>query len=232
MKGFDTAADTTKHIDALWDDGYRVAFRYLTRSKRDWRQLKPAEAKALSDKGFWIGVYWQHIMTDQKYLADMDRAKFNANEAIKRAKWLKIPKGSGIFYAIDFDVLAHSYGHLKNHFQIIKDIVEAAGYRLGCYGDDDVGSVLAGAGIVDPQMSIKTNARAWSRSDINANSWGAFQGLPFIFRPGFQIDPLTVTAQPRNMGLWNYHYKEEAPVPCAGLFGFLSRIFRSMSGGK
>lgn len=223
MKGFDTAATTTPYINDLWDAGHRVAFRYLTRSPTDWRQLKAPEVKALHEKGFLIGLYFQHVMTQQQMLASASRAKTNAFASVARARELGVPKGTVIFHAVDCDVTPAYYSHLVLYFEEVKKIVEGAGYRLGCYGDDDVATVLYRNGIIEAYHAVKTNARAWSpRNEFK--DWGAYQGLPYTFFPGFQIDPLTVDPRLAQSGaLWAPPGEEMASG--GGILEFFTRLF-------
>lgn len=202
IQGFDTAVDTTQYARRLWDLGYRVAFRYHTRSEGDWRQLKQVERDILGGCGFWIGTYFQNHNDRRSYFS-ADNAKRDRDAGIARAEWLEQPKGSAIFYAVDTDVPPGTEGPIVDYFAIVSEGVSKAGYAMGAYGGSNVLWKLTETSrdwgdLVD--HTVLSNAKAWRHGP--AFDPDVTQHLPiWVLGRKLQVDPLDVKGT-AEAGLW------------------------------
>ena len=66
-----------------------------------------------------------------------DEAKLDAAAAVKQAKSMRQPKGTAIYFGVDFNFTTKDQDvkdKMVRYFRVIKNIVAAGGYQVGAYG--------------------------------------------------------------------------------------------------
>lgn len=153
-KGFDCATPLTAALAAKFKaDGYEFVCRYLVPS--GWKQLTKAEADAISAAGLQlISVY---ETTADRALGGYAAGLADGAKAVEVAAAVGQPKGSRIYFAVDFDARA---GQMQTVIDYIRGCSEATpDYTTGVYGSAAVVQAVMIAGV----CSGYWQTYAWSR---------------------------------------------------------------------
>lgn len=117
-------------LSALESAGKSFVCRYL--SGGDVKDLTATERDALLAAGIAIVVVWE---TDGRTGPLAANGSGDAAAAVKQAQGLGIPKGTCIYFAVDFQPSAADIaGPIRTYFSGIADVCHGAGYRCGVYG--------------------------------------------------------------------------------------------------
>jgi len=121
--------------------GYTAIGRYY--SKHTWKVLTPAEAKAIAAEGLQVFVVYED--SDDPTQITPANGALHAQLALAFAKGVQQPRGSAIYFAVDYEAdAAVAAGPISAYFAAIKKTFADAGspYRIGVYGDGVVCAYL------------------------------------------------------------------------------------------
>ncbi|WOF72792.1 TIGR02594 family protein [Parvibaculaceae bacterium PLY_AMNH_Bact1] len=179
-KIIDTPANTTPHLKKLKAAGVQTVIRYY--NHRDSTSLpekgiKKSEAAALDNANLSIAVVFQQGNNKIAHFTKEAGIR-DGQQAIKRAKKIGQPSGSGIYFAVDKDFYRNSeLKAVKSYFEGVQ--VGLAGgdrtYRMGAYGSGTVLRTLLEADLVE--LAWLAGARKWSGSQafLKSEKWHIFQ---------------------------------------------------------
>ena len=105
-------------------------------------------------------------------------AELDVQAAIEQAQALGQPKGSAIYFGVDFnftDSDRDTIDLMIRYFRVIKARMDAAGYKTGAYGSGHAHQILRDQGLID--YSWISASRAFSRSSAfhRSGDWHLFQ---------------------------------------------------------
>jgi hypothetical protein len=143
------------NLDQLWDAGIRAVSRYLSWLPNG-KVIQPAEAQALLAHGFGIALNWEYDIHD--CLGGAPLGRVHAKEAVRQAYNLGYPLGKTIYFSCDFDASESQQPTINAYIRAAGEVVKAAGYRIGIYGDYWVVKRLMDANLIDDAWQ----AYAWS----------------------------------------------------------------------
>jgi len=172
---------TTAKLAGLKASGVHSIIRYYNHrnsSTLPEKCLTLDEAQAINEAGLAIAVVFQQR---QNRLSDFTASKGKADgeKALERAvDEIGQPNGSGIFFAVDFDVNKEKeINAVKDYFTSIRDVFAEAesSYRIGAYGGGHILNALGDAGLID--LSWLTMSRGWrgSREYYASKRWNLSQ---------------------------------------------------------
>lgn len=137
--GCDTATTlTSNRITTLAKNHYTFVCRYLSGSYA----MSLDEAKRISKAGLFIVSIWEKGRPTNSSYFTANQGDSDAVQAITAAKALGQPKGTPIYFAVDYDASASDIsGPIRIYLQAVKKVFSADNhsYALGLYGS---GSVL------------------------------------------------------------------------------------------
>lgn len=171
--GVDTVSNVTNLVGSLKVHEYFFVARYYSLAGNS-KRTSAAEMAAIGNAGLKrISVYQNLHNAYSKFSASI--AQGDASDAISQAKACGQMSGA-IYFAVDYDASASEIdGNIKAHFQILKNMLRAAGYSLGVYGSSLTCKKLKEAGIVDyTWLAMSTgwgHGTTWS-------SWNIHQTVP------------------------------------------------------
>jgi len=143
-KGIDCAQPLTlEKAKAIKAAGYEFVCRYLVPERYAWKRLTRAEAEAITAAGLKIVSVFE--TTASRPAGGSAAGSVDGAEALKEALAIGQPKGSAIYFAVDFDVSG------KDTMDAIERYLRAAasaipGYEVGVYGEYDVIEEMARRG--------------------------------------------------------------------------------------
>jgi Domain of unknown function (DUF1906) len=140
LEGLSTNVRTTTSAKCLPGEGKSFVIRYYSRTtKQPEKRITVAEAKALSTNGIAIGMVYEDGPTSIDYF-EKGRGTKDAAGAYKYAVALGQPRGTAIYFALDYDVEpADIKGAITAYFQEVNAELEQQGggklpYQVGVYG--------------------------------------------------------------------------------------------------
>ncbi|MEF2967775.1 DUF1906 domain-containing protein [Paenibacillus sp. M1] len=155
-KGFDCATPLT-HISAkqFRADGFEFVCRYLVPS--GWKRLTKKEAGDISAAGLKIVSVFE--TTASRALGGRTAGLNDGRIAIETAAVVGQPKGSRIYFAVDFDATASQMDKVLEYIKAARETATAQGYTAGVYGS---------AAVVEAAMKAQActgfwQTYAWSR---------------------------------------------------------------------
>jgi hypothetical protein len=105
-------------------------------------------------------------------------AELDANAAVEQARMIGQPRGSAIYFGVDFNFREDdeaTKANMLRYFRVVRRIVVANGYRLGAYGSGDANSVLRKERLVDLSWLSASRSFAGSSSFHRSGEWHLFQ---------------------------------------------------------
>lgn len=135
-------------------------------------ELKLIAANGLS----FLGVF-QHnnsspaTFTQARGIADATRSLVLASE------WSQ-PKGSAIYYGVDFEPSAIQLKDVIIYATNFASVVRSAGYKVGAYGSGDTLTTLKSTGLVDYTWVSQSSGFSGTAAYTAANKWNLLQALP------------------------------------------------------
>jgi len=115
-------------IRAFVDHDVKFACRYYSRSS--WKNLTPAEARALAAAGLWIVTVWETAA--DRALAGHAAGADDAAEALAQAKACGQPSDRPIYFAVDFDASAGQQAAINTYLDGCASVLGRQ--RVGIYG--------------------------------------------------------------------------------------------------
>jgi hypothetical protein len=185
---------TNEKFDFYWEPGPTLPGKTLTRKERD----------LIFSKGFSLGVVFQHRSDLRKTFLDTKRAAFDARRALELAEELGQPKGSVIFFSVDFDAREKNIAHVKGYFTTVNATVGAASYKVGVYGDGYVCAELKRAGLASFCWLSMSTGFSGSRAYHASGQWDMKQCATREASGGSQVnfDPDVFNASSGTPPLW------------------------------
>jgi len=195
-KGFDTAtklnAAKAKELKGV---GFEYAMRYLPTSA--WKGLTKEEAKEIQNAGLKLVSIFQKSANHAEYFTK-EQGRADGEQAQKLAESLGQPKGTAIYFAVDFDCQPSQMGRIDEYFDGVKETLQ--GYKVGVYGSYAVVNHLKG------KVDYYWQTYAWSRGKV-ADFIHMHQYQNGVKVAGVMIDRDEIKKSP---GAWN-ETKKEAP---------------------
>ncbi len=166
LRYYDWAEGPTREkFDFYWEPGPTLPGKTLTQEERD----------LIFSKGLSLGVVFQHRSDLTKTFLDTKRAGFDARRALELAKELGQPKGSVIFFSVDFDASENIIEPIKRYFVTVGEKLNAANYKVGVYGDGYVCAELKRAGLASYCWLSMSTGFAGSRAYHASGRWDVKQ---------------------------------------------------------
>ncbi|MBB2482342.1 DUF1906 domain-containing protein [Bacillus sp. APMAM] len=188
-KGLDCATKlTAASSKSLKTAGFDYAARYLPTS--DWKGLTKEEVKAIQDAGLKLISIFEKNSIKASYFT-LDQGIADAKEAEGYAKLLGQPKGTAIYFTVDYDALTNDMAAIKQYIAgLNRTLVD---YEVGIYGSYSV--MVAVKGLV--KYYWQTNA--WSSGKV-ADFIHMYQNKNDARVSGIGIDFDDIKKEP---GAWN-----------------------------
>lgn len=253
----DTAWNTTAYLPALKASGVQVIGRYYARCEQvglaEKRFAFTGEAGAIlaHDMGI-LSIYQYRSSSKHKFdgqrkgqgetlinLPDAScnpaktgrsaaaEARLDVTAAIAQARHVKQPRGTAIYFAVDFNFERRdtvTKAKVLTYFKTVQVALTKAGYKLGAYGNGDALRLLKAAGLVEYTWIAASAGFEGSSAFHRTAKWNLFQaqvdshwfagGAGECGRHGL---PLDVNVQnPKagsDIGLWGRAGKFQIPAP-------------------
>lgn len=130
IQGFDCATKlTVKTATSLKNSGFEYAIRYLPTTA--WKGLTKEEVKAIQDAGLKLVSIFQRSANFAGYFT-IAQGRADGVQAKKLAESLGQPKGTAIYFAVDYDAQPKNIGGVLAYFKGVKETLKE--YRVGVYG--------------------------------------------------------------------------------------------------
>jgi len=173
----DTAATVEVLASAIAKKGYKAVGRYYSFSK--WKQLKPTEAQQLIAAGLSIITIYEDSNDKPSSFTGATGSQ-QAHQALHLAQEvIRQPKGSGIYFAVDYDASYYDYVHyIKPYFQAIQSVFKEAGdpYRIGVYGNGLVSEHALKDGLVELTWLSQSKGFRDYEAFRKSRKWNILQG--------------------------------------------------------
>jgi hypothetical protein len=158
-KGFDCATPLTAALASKFkSDGYEFVCRYLV--PNGWKMLTRAEAEAVSAAGLQIISVFE--TTADRALGGYAAGLSDGAQAIQSARVVGQPKGTRIYFAVDFDATALQMPTVIDYIRGCSTATPE--YSTGVYGSASVVQAVRAAGA----CSGYWQTYAWSRGVKNS----------------------------------------------------------------
>lgn len=131
--------------DTLIDAGIQVVGRYISGTSK---KITNEEIQIIFAKGLRFFPIYQTTGDSSEYFNEQQGIT-DAMSAILSAEELKIPKGTVIYFAVDFDAYDYEVqSNIKEYFKGINTQMAASGspYRIGAYGSRNICTTMYEAG--------------------------------------------------------------------------------------
>jgi Rv2525c-like, glycoside hydrolase-like domain len=139
-EGLDTNSDCTTIAKAILSEGKSFVGRYYANSGK--KRLSLPEAKVLGSIGLRIVALWEDKSPTNSAYFSYTKGVDDSTSAYHDALLLGQPKGSAIYFTIDFDPSQEQIaGAINDYFKGIE-----AGFRTASYGDSDYKVGVYGSG--------------------------------------------------------------------------------------
>lgn len=126
-----------------------------------------AELALIKKNGFQFCAVFQH---NNSKLASFtkERGRKDAGKVLELAALWKQPKGSGVYFGVDFDPDKHELISVMDYASEFSEIIKAAGFRVGAYGSGLTMETLLAVGYIElAWLSMSTgfqNTKKFSES--------------------------------------------------------------------
>jgi hypothetical protein len=146
-KGFDCAQALTQAVaERFRADGFEFVCRYVVPS--GWKRLTRQEAEAVSAAGLQIVSVYE--TTASRALGGRRAGLLDGVTAAEAARSLGQPKGSRIYFAVDFDAAPDQLKTVVDYIRAASEVTPD--YRTGVYGS---------AAVVEAVMSAQACSGFW-----------------------------------------------------------------------
>jgi hypothetical protein len=168
-----SSACTSSSIDCLLSSGISFVGRYYSRTTHiEGKKLTLSEAQLLSESGLQLVAVYEDGPTDYDYFS-ADRGTADANGAIAQAQAIGQPKGSAIYFTVDYDASFEEIrANITEYFTAINTAM-AGLYEVGVYGSGSVCSAITEAGLA--QLAWLAQSSGWSGYS-QFSDWAIKQG--------------------------------------------------------
>lgn len=174
----DLCTYTTQHfLDVMRYLGVKTIIRYYERVPETIHGKTPtaAEIALIKKNGFKMLAVFQHSNNTVATFEIPDRGAGDAARSLELAAEWRQPKGSAIYFGVDFDASEADLEHVKVYAKQFGDAVRAAGFRVGAYGSGLTLETLLAAKLIDlTWLSMATGHRD-SKAFAAANRWALHQ---------------------------------------------------------
>lgn len=154
-KGFDCATKlNVASARRLYNERYQFAARYLGNS---WKSFNKAEAAAIQNVGLKLISIFQKSANHASYFKRSNGVA-DAKLAMQWAKDVGQPKGSAIYFAVDFNAQS---SHIKSILEYVDGVVDTMkDYKVGLYGNYTVMQAVKG------KVDYYWQTYAWSSGKV------------------------------------------------------------------
>jgi hypothetical protein len=154
--GIDYAWGGPPSITAMRRAGVTFVCRYLSHSPS--KNLTPAEARNLSEAGFWIVVVWE--TTANRALAGYSGGAADAHDALAQARSCGMPDDRPVFFAVDWDAGGSQQTQINAYLDGAASVLGRD--RVGIYG---------GYGPVKRALDASKATWAWQTYAWSGGQW-------------------------------------------------------------
>jgi len=197
IKGFDCATKLTlTTAKGLRSEGFEYVARYLGNS---WKSFDKTEVTAIKAAGLKLISVFQKSANHAAYFTEAQGVA-DAEEAMKYATAVDQPRGTAIYFAVDFDSQSSHTKAIRTYFNAVKKTLKD--YKLGVYGSYT--TVQAVKELVDYYWQTY----AWSRGEV-ADFIHMHQYENDVKVAGVAIDRNIIKKSP---GHWREGEKKETAV--------------------
>lgn len=168
LRGIDASSPcSASTVECLRNSKIAFVCRYYSRTtKIKGKRLTKAEAKRLSKGGLRIVTVYEDGPTEYSYFS-ASRGTRDANGALRQAGVVGQPRGSAIYFAVDYDA---SPSEIRNnilaYFQAVNETMRKD-FIVGVYGSGSVCAALLKAGLA--QYAWLAQSTGWSGSKTFRN---------------------------------------------------------------
>ncbi|MHB1651685.1 MAG: DUF1906 domain-containing protein [Desulfitobacteriaceae bacterium] len=143
MEAIDCASTlTATEVAALKSSGIVAVGRYLGHKNMNWwKTIGPDEVQIIHDAGLALILIWESNPTYAGYF-DYSKGVSDAKLAVDEVASLGAPKGTAIYFAVDYDAQTGDMAAIEEYFRGVRDGL-ARQYLVGVYGSYDVMAALA-----------------------------------------------------------------------------------------
>lgn len=187
VRGFDCYAGVLPQVMLAKAAAFGCKFVIHYYGGSSHKDLTKQSAIETTNNGMLVGAVWESAGDNPESFSS-ETGTENARAALSFAEHVGQPKGSAIYFAVDFGpTLVQLTNNVLPYLAAAKLVLAAAGYKLGVYGAGDVLAAAMKAGVAD--YDWLGGAMGWPGSRAYQNPALA-QGLPSDpFSLGMQVDP-------------------------------------------
>ncbi|GGD95266.1 DUF1906 domain-containing protein [Paenibacillus nasutitermitis] len=130
-KGLDCAIPlSASNAKVLAGAGFVFAARYLVPERLSWKRLNRAEAEAITSAGMQIVSVYE--TSANRPAGGAAHGKSDGLAALREAKLIGQPKGSAIYFAVDYDAGQQDYEVIEHYLRAAS--AQLLDYHTGVYG--------------------------------------------------------------------------------------------------
>ncbi len=176
--GIDLPTDASDVLNELEESRIGFVARYYRQPESRWPALSASEAQRLSSLGLKIVAVWESHSRDPAHFS-YSVGYGDAMMAYWQAKAVGQPRGSAIYFAVDFNAPRWTLAAIDDYFRgVAAGFTAASGgnadYTVGVYGSGAVCDAVKRAGLA--RYSWLSNSIAWNDS-IGYQDWNIRQGF-------------------------------------------------------
>lgn len=149
----DTPNNVVGHFDRLHAAGFDTVIRYLAPFAGSWKVVQPAEARAIAQAGFKLGLVFEG---DGRAHGAAVGAR-DGRAALAQAKAVGAPKGAVIWYTEDYDPDPSEFAGILDAFRAFKAALGER-YRVGAYCSGLLAKFLRVHDAIDSTKDATTGA--------------------------------------------------------------------------
>lgn len=192
MKGIDCTNTITELIGkSLIGSGIGFVCRYLVPERLAWKRLTKAEAETLTDLGLQIVSVYE--TTANRAAGGSANGTADGKEAFGEAQIVGQPKGSTVYFAVDYDAQSAGYNAIEAYLRAAA--TEMPRYEIGVYGAYAVVEEMAKRGACKHFWQTY----AWSNGKLSKYA-NVYQNKNGVTMAGIQCD---LNDSYGNEGWWN-----------------------------
>ncbi|HEU4886922.1 MAG TPA: glycoside hydrolase domain-containing protein [Thermoanaerobaculia bacterium] len=168
-----SSACTSSTITCLQSEGISFVGRYYSRTTHiEGKKLTQSEAALLSAARLQIVTVYEDGPTSYSYFS-ASRGTADAGGAIEQAEAIGQPKGSAIYFTVDYDAAPDEItGNITAYFEAIAAALNGT-YVVGVYGSGAVCTAITEAGYA--HFAWLAQSTGWSGYS-QFNTWAIKQG--------------------------------------------------------
>ncbi|PKG23139.1 glycoside hydrolase domain-containing protein [Niallia nealsonii] len=186
--GFDCATKLSlQSAKALKQAGFTYAARYLGES---WKTFDEKEAAAIQSAGLLLISIFQKSANRSSYFS-WKQGELDGKEASNYAKEVDQPKGTAIYFAVDFDAQLKDMETIRRYMNGVKNQLQD--YKVGVYGSSRVMQALK------EQVDYYWQTYAWSRGEV-CDFIHMYQYENNVYAAGINVDRNEIKKAPGDWG--------------------------------